>query len=416
MRQSELFTKTRKEVPADEISTNAQLLIKGGYIYKEMAGVYSILPLGLRVIERIVSIVKEEMDLIGGVQMKTSAIQTKEVWEKTNRWDDEIVDNWFKTKLKNGTEVGLSFTNEEAYSNIVKNYISSYKDLPIYLYDFKTIFRNEIRSKSGIMRGREFYWKALYSFSKNKEEHDVFYEKIKQSYLNIYKKVGLGELTFLTFAAGGTFSKYSHEFQTVSEAGEDNIYIDEKKGIAINEEVLTDEVLIDLGIEKNKLIQKKAIEVGNIFSLGTKFSEPFNLVYKDNNGKEQIVYMGSYGIGITRLLGTIVEVLSDEKGIVWPESIAPFKIHLLMLGKKKETRDKSEDLYNKLLKKNIDVLFDDREYVSAGEKFADADLLGVPLRIVISDRSLEKESVEIKYRKEKETTIISIEEFIEKYV
>jgi prolyl-tRNA synthetase len=408
MRQSQLFTKTRKENPADEVAKNAQLLIRGGFVHKEMAGVYSMLPLGYRVVEKIIAIVKEEMDAIGGVQMKTSALQSKEVWEKTNRWDDEVVDNWFKTTLKNGTEVGLSFTNEEAYSNIVKNYVSSYKDLPLYLYDFKTIFRNEVRSKSGIMRGREFYWKALYSFSTDKEQHDAFYEKAKQAYANVYNRTGLGEYTYMTFASGGTFSKYSHEFQTVSDAGEDIIYVDEEKGIAVNKEVFTDDVLTELGLDKNTLQEKKAIEVGNIFSLGTKFSEPFELTYKNNEGENVPVFMGSYGIGITRLMGTVVEVLSDEKGIVWPESIAPFKVHLVSLGAK----DESEKVYADLIAKGVEVLFDDREGVMAGEKFADADLLGMPYRIVVSDRSLQNGGYEIKKRTEDKASIVSHDELV----
>src|ERR1035437_4579319 len=225
MRQSQLFTKTRREAPADETAKNAQLLIRAGFIHKEMAGVYSYLPLGLRVIKNIENIIREEMNAIGGIEMKTSVLQNKEVWEKSNRWDDAVVDNWFKTKLKNGAEVGLSFTNEEAYSNILKQYVDSYKDLPIYPYDFKEIFRNEARSKSGIMRGREFYWKAMYSFSKNEAEHLAFYEKATHAYKNIFNRVGVGEKTYLTFASGGTFSKFSHEFQTVCDAGEDIIYI-----------------------------------------------------------------------------------------------------------------------------------------------------------------------------------------------
>jgi prolyl-tRNA synthetase len=410
MRQTQLFTKTKKENPADEVSKNAQLLIRAGYIYKEMAGVYTILPLGYRVMEKIIKIVKEEMDVIGGIQMKTSVIQTKEVWEKTNRWSDEVVDNWFKTALKNGTEVGLSFTNEEAYSNIMKSFISSYKDLPLYPYDFKTIFRNETRSKSGMMRGREFYWKALYSFSADQAQHDAFYEKAKEAYGAIYTRVGLGEHTYMTFASGGTFSKYSHEFQTVSEAGEDLIYIDEAKGIAINEEVLNDEVLAELGIERSTLIEKKAIEVGNIFSLGFKFSEPFDLTYKNNEGLDVPVFMGSYGIGVTRLMGTIVEVLSDEKGIVWPESVAPFKVHLLQLGD--QVASEAEQIYSALLKHNIEVLFDDRIGLSAGEKFADSDLLGMPHRVVVSERSLAQGGLEYKRRDSKDSTILSIDALI----
>lgn len=411
MRQSHLFTKTQKENPADEVAKNAQLLIRGGYIYKEMAGVYTMLPLGLRVLEKIVSIVKEEMDAVGGVQMKTSALQTKEVWEKTNRWSDDVVDTWFKTTLKNGTEVGLSFTNEEAYSNIMKNYISSYKDLPVYPYDFKTIFRNETRSKSGIMRGREFYWKALYSFSTDLEQHNAFYEKIKQSYLNVYNRVGLGASTFVTFASGGTFSKFSHEFQTVSEAGEDLIYIDESKNIAINKEVLTDEVLAELSIDRTTLVEKKAIEVGNIFSLGSKFSDPFDLTYKNSEGTAVPVFMGSYGIGITRLMGTVVEVLSDEKGIVWPESIAPFTVHLLSLGE--ESKDVAEKLYTDLTTRGVEVLFDDRT-TTAGAKFADADLIGIPYRVVVSERSIASGGVEYKHRTNTEKgEVISIEALLD---
>ncbi|MEI6022768.1 MAG: aminoacyl--tRNA ligase-related protein [bacterium] len=411
MRQSTLFTKTKKEAPKDEVSKNAQLLIRGGFIYKEMAGVYTLLPLGLRVADKITDIIKKEMNSIGGVEMKTSALQSKEVWEKTNRWDDAVVDNWFKTTLKNGTEVGLSFTNEEAYSHILKDFVSSYKDLPLYLYDFKTIFRNEVRSKSGIMRGREFYWKALYSFSKNKEEHDAFYEKIKDVYMRIYDTVGLGAYTYITFASGGTFAKYSHEFQTISDAGEDTIYIDEVKKIAINEEVFNDEVLVDLGVTKDSLVQKKAIEVGNIFSLGSKFSEPFELTYKDNQGEEQLVYMGSYGIGITRLIGTIVETLSDEKGIVWPESVAPFTVQLIGLGDSLEKE--ANALYEKLTGLGIEVLFDDRIHASAGEKFADADLLGMSHRVVVSPRSLASGGFEYKKRTEQEGRIITESELLE---
>lgn len=413
MRQSQLFTKTKRESPADEVAKNAQLLIRGGYIHKEMAGVYSLLPLGFRVMEKIVTIVKEEMDAIGGVQMKTSALQNKEVWEKTNRWDDEVVDNWFKTTLKNGTELGLSFTNEEAYSNIVKNFVSSYKDLPIYPYDFKTIFRNEVRSKSGIMRGREFYWKALYSFSKDKAEHDEFYEKIKDAYVRVCQRVGIGEFTYVTFASGGTFSKYSHEFQTLSEAGEDTIYVDEKKRIAINKEVLTDDVLADLGVDRSDLVEKKAIEVGNIFSLGFKFSEPFDLTYKNADGEDVPVFMGSYGIGVTRLMGTIVETLSDDKGIIWPEAVAPFKVHLIALG---EDMTEAEALYKTLVEQGVEVLFDDRGGLTAGEKFTDADLLGMPWRVVVSKRSLENGGAEVKKRTDADGRIVSLADVAKLFV
>ena len=419
MKQSKLFTKTKKEAPSDEVSKNAELLIRGGFIHKEIAGVYSYLPLGLRVIKKIENIIREEMNVIGGQEMKTSILQNKEIWEKTNRWDDEVVDTWFKTKLKNGGEIGLSFTNEEAYSNILKQYVSSYKDLPIYPYDFKNIFRNEARSKSGIMRGREFYWKALYSFSKDEIEHNNFYEKMKVAYQNVFKRVGIGHLTYITFASGGSFSKFSHEFQTVISVGEDTIYLDENSGVAINKEVYNDETISQLGLDKAKLTEKRAVEVGNIFSLGTKFSEPFDLKYRDEKGKEKSVIMGSYGIGLSRLMGTIVEALADDKGIIWPESVAPFNIHLLVLGDDDTIFAEANKIYESLEKNRIEVLFDDRKEISAGEKFAEADLLGIPYRAVVSARSLKDLSagvvgggIELKKRTEEKGKIVSLEELL----
>ncbi len=387
MRQSKLFTRTRKDAPKDEVAKNAELLIRGGFIHKEMAGVYSYLPLGLRVIKNIEKIIREEMNAIGGIEMKTSVLQNKEVWEKSNRWDDAVVDNWFKTKLKNGGEVGLSFTNEEAYSNILKQYVSSYKDLPAYPYDFKEIFRNEARSKSGIMRGREFYWKALYSFSKDETEHNKFYAEATEAYKKIFIRAGIGDKTYLTFASGGTFSKFSHEFQTVCESGEDIIYIDESKKLAINKELIDEESLMkDMNLDKKNLIEKKAIEVGNIFSLGTKFSEPFDLKYKNDKGENIMVFMGSYGIGLGRLMGTIVELFADDKGIVWPKEVAPFKAHLLLLSTDEKTQKLADDVYEKLTAKNIEVLYDDRD-LRAGEKFADSDLIGIPTRIIVGDKT-----------------------------
>lgn len=404
MRQSQLFTKTKKEAPKDEVSVNAQLLTRAGYIYKEMAGVYTYLPLGLLVLKNIENIIREEMNAIGGIEMKTSILQSKEVWEKSGRWDEKIVDNWFKTKLKNGTNVGLSFTNEEAYSNILKQYVSSYKDLPIYAYDFKEIFRNEARSKSGILRGREFYWKAMYSFSKNETEHNDFYEKAKVAYQKVYDRVGIGHLTYLTFASGSTFSKFSNEFQALTEAGEDIIYLDEKKRMAVNKEVYNDEVLQSLELDKKEMVEKKAVEVGNIFTLGTKFSDPFDLKYKNEKGEDQMVFMGTYGIGLSRLMGTIVEINHDEKGMIWPEAVAPFKVHLLSLGKNEE----AEKIYQELSEKGVEVLFDDRE-LSAGAKFADSDLIGIPYRVVVSEKSLKAGGVEVKKRNEEKSEIIELQ-------
>ncbi len=410
MKESSLFAKTQKTIPQDERSLNAQLLLRAGFIYKEMAGVYTFLPLGLRVVQKITAIIKEEMDKVGGIEIQTTALQKKEPWEATGRWSDKIVDNWFKTKLKNGTEVGLGFTQEEAITDMMRSFISSYKDLPVYVYDIRTVFRNEKRAKSGLLRGREFFWKALYSFSLNKDEHDVFYEKVKKAYLDIFQKVGIGKQTYLTFASGGTFSKYSHEFQTITEAGEDTIFIDKKKNIALNKEVYNEKVLNDLGLNKKDLVEEKGIEVGNIFSLGERYSRALNLTYLDKEGHSHYVFMGSYGIGISRLMGTIVEVNHDEKGIIWPENVAPFQFHLLSFGKDKE----AESVYKYLLKNKKEVLFDDREK-SAGEKLADSDLCGIPWRIIVSEKSLQKGGVEIKKRGQKETKVIKKENIL-KYV
>ena len=305
MRSTELFTKTKKQAPADEVSKNAQLLIRAGYIHKEMAGVYTFLPMGLRVLENICQVIREEMNAIGGQELKMTTLQDPEIWQATDRWDDEKVDVWFKTKLKNGSEIGLGPTHEEPLIRAVKPYISSYKDLPFLAYQIQTKFRNETRAKSGVMRGREFLMKDLYSFARTEEEHDELYEKIKQAYFKVYKRLGVGEQTFLTFASGGMFSQFSHEFQTVCEAGEDTIYLDRKKGIAINEEVNDDKVLAELGVKREDLEEVRAAEVGNIFTLKDKFSKPLGLNYLDENNQEMDVLMGCYGIGPSRLVGVI---------------------------------------------------------------------------------------------------------------
>lgn len=414
MLQSKLFTKPRKDSPKDEASKNADLLIRAGFVHKEMAGVYSFLPLGEIVLQNIISIIRDEMNAIGGQELHLSSLQKKETWEKTDRWDEKKVDIWFKTELKNGTELGLAFTHEEPLTALMKDHITSYKDLPFSTYQFQTKFRNETRAKSGIMRTREFIMKDLYSFSKNEEEHNEFYEKAKEAYINIFNAVGLCNITHVTFASGGSFSKYSHEFQTVTDAGEDIIYIDEEKNIAINKEVYTDEVIADLGLNKDKLVEKKAVEVGNIFSLGTKFSDAENLTYKDENGKEQKVIMGSYGIGPARIMGTVVETLSDEKGIVWPERIAPFKVHLVTLGADEDVLSYSREVYEKLWREDVTVLWDDRDK-QPGQKFAESDLIGLPARIVISKKTIDEGKLEVKRRKNGEAQMMELAEIIAEF-
>jgi prolyl-tRNA synthetase len=398
MKQTQLFTKTRREAPKDEVAKNAQLLIRAGFIHKEMAGVYAYLPLGLRVMNKIVGIIREEMNAIGGQELHLTALQDKRVWEATNRWSDDVLDIWFKTKLKNNSEIGLGITHEEPLTNLMKDHIRSFRDLPIAVYQFQTKFRNEARAKSGIMRGREFLMKDLYSFNLDSASHEIFYEKAKQAYVNVFNRVGLGDKTYVTFASGGSFSKYSHEFQTVTDAGEDTIFVHEGKKIAVNKEVLNDEVLKDLNIEKGALIEKKAVEVGNIFNLGTKFSDALGLVYSDEKGTSKSVYMGSYGIGPGRVMGTIAEILSDEKGLIWPKAVAPFSIHLIALfGKDEKVKNSADELYAKLSAKGVEVLYDDRD-ATAGEKFSDSDLIGIPVRYIISEKTLANDSVEVKDR------------------
>lgn len=388
MRQSQLFTKTRREAPKDEVAKNAQLLIRGGYIHKEMAGAYSYLPIGLRTLNNIIKIIREEMNKIGGQEVLLTTLQESKAWEATGRWSDKDIDVWFKTELKSGGELGLAPTHEEPLTNVMCEHISSYRDLPRYVYQFQNKFRNELRAKSGIMRSREFIMKDLYSFNRDEKEFRKFYEACAEAYMKIFERVGLGEQTYRTFASGGSFSKFSDEFQTVSDAGEDTIYVHEGKHIAVNKEVYQDEILKELGIKKSELKEAKAIEVGNIFPLGTRFSDALGLTYKDEDGSSKPVIMGSYGIGPGRLMGTIVETLSDEKGIVWPEEVAPFRVHLVELGgDNDDVRREAEELYRELGSAGIEVLWDDRD-ARAGEKFADSDLLGIPLRIVVSEKTL----------------------------
>lgn len=398
MLQSQLFTKTRKETPTDEVAKNAQLLIRAGYIHKEIAGVYSFLPLGLRVMNRIIGIIREEMNALGGQELHLTALQDPKIWEASGRWSEKAVDTWFKTKVKVAGEVGLAFTHEEPLTRLLKDHVRSYKDLPFSAYQFQTKFRNEPRAKSGILRGREFLMKDLYSFSRDQKEHEAFYQKAIEAYKKIFNRVGIGDKTYLTFASGGSFSTYSHEFQTVTDAGEDTIHLCEKCSVAVNEEIIKD-VSACPECSNTTLIPKTAVEVGNIFPLGTKYSEALDLSYLDENGARQFVFMGSYGIGPGRLMGVIVELFSDEKGIIWPENVAPFKVHLISVAGAEGARVKKEAdaLYTQLAQAGREVLYDDRD-LRPGEKFADADLIGIPVRVVISEKTLAEKKIEIKNR------------------
>lgn len=410
MRQSKLFTKTRKEAPADETSKNAVLLMRAGYIAKEMAGAYSYLPLGIRVVEKIKEIVREEMNAIDGQELIMTTLQRKELWEKTGRWDDSVVDVWFKSGLKAGGEVGFGWSHEEPIGEMMKNYIASYKDLPISVYQFQTKLRNELRAKSGIMRGREFIMKDMYSFCADEESHLAYYESVKPAYMNVFKRLGIGDDTFVTFAAGGAFTKFSHEFQTICEAGEDITYINKEKGIAINSEVLNDETLQSLGVTHEELTETKTAEVGNIFNFGQQKAEDLGLMMKDASGESVPVWMGSYGIGVTRLMGVLVEKFADDKGIVWPEAVAPFKVHLVGLNNDDgEVKDFTDGIYLSLKEKGVEVLYDDRD-LRAGEKFADSDLLGLPYRVIVSKKAKEEGKFEVITRATGETRLLTEEE------
>jgi len=412
MRQSELFTKTRREAPKDEVAKNAQLLIRAGFIHKEMAGVYSLLPLGLRVLERISAVIRDEMNKIGGQEILMTTLQQKELWEQTDRWSDSVVDSWFKTKLKDGGEVGLGFTHEEPLTSIMRSHVASYHDLPKLVYQIQWKFRNEERAKSGIIRGREFLMKDLYTFATSEEEHAKLYEKVAAAYERIFERLGIGEQTYRTFASGGVFSKYSHEFQCLSEVGEDTVYVHKEKRVAVNKEVMNAEVLADLGLSKNELTEAKAVEVGNIFSLGTRFSKALGLRFKGKDGKQEDVIMGSYGIGPTRLMGVLAELFSDVKGLAWPPAVAPFAAHLVAItGGNGDVREEADRLYEMFSENGIETLYDDRD-VRAGEKFADSDLIGIPKRLIISEKTMSEGGVEVVSRADGSTTFVSENDII----
>jgi prolyl-tRNA synthetase len=412
MRYSQLVGKTKKESPKDETSKSAELLIKGGFIHKEIAGAYAFLPLGYKVLNKIIQIIREEMEAIGGQELLLSSLQNPEVWEKCGRWDDNDFDVWFKTKLKSGTELGLAPTHEEPLAQLMKSQISSYKDLPLYVFQFQTKFRNEARAKGGLLRTREFIMKDLYSFDKTEEDLNNFYEKVKEAYIKIFNRAGIGDKTYLTFASGGTFSKYSHEFQTECESGEDVVYLDRKKKVAINREVYTDDVIKDLGLNNKDIEEIKAIEVGNIFKQMTKFSTPLDLTYLDSDGTKKPVVTGAYGIGPARLMATVVELHNDFKGIIWPKNIAPFQVHLVGLNlEESQTKKTADEVYKTLIQKGDDVLFDDRLESTAGVKFSDADLVGIPYRFVVSQKT--GGFVEVKKRNEERSEIISLDKALD---
>jgi len=411
MLQSKLFSKTTKEKSADMESSSHELLVRAGYVDQLMAGVYTFLPLGFKVLQKIENIIRKNMEQppAFGQEIVMPVLQPKENWQKTGRW--ESLDILFKVKGGGDKEYAMGPTHEEVVAPLAKKFIFSYRDLPISLFQIQTKFRDELRAKSGILRTREFLMKDLYSFHPTQEDLDKYYEKMIKVYLNIFKELGLAKTTYRTLASGGSFSKYSDEFQTITEAGEDVIYICKKCGLAINREIKSENSVCPK-CKGSEFESKKAVEVGNIFKLGTKYSLPFDLKFRDKDGSEKPVIMGCYGIGLGRLMGTIVEVNHNERGIIWPKSVAPFLVHLICVENDKQIKAAGDKIYKTLQKENIEVLFDDRQDKTAGEKFADADLLGIPMRVVISKKTENAKSVEIKMRNESKAKLISNKNFI----
>lgn len=412
MRQSELFTRTLKEAPKDEVSANAKLLTRGGFIYKNSAGIYTYLPLGLRVIEKIAEIIREEMNAIGGKEIFMPAMVEKKYLDASGRWDVEV---GFEIKGKKEKEPNftLGWTHEEVLSEIASKYVSSYEDLPFYAYQIQTKFRNEPRAKSGLLRGREFIMKDLYSFHVSEEDLFRYYEEVKKAYLKIFNRCGLKAI--YTTAAGGEFTvSNTHEFQVETEAGEDEVILCRLCGYAENKEIAEHKAKERCPRCDNGVLEKvRTVEVGNIFPLGTKYAEAFNLKFTTENGGREHVVMGSYGIGLGRVMGTVAEVYHDKNGLIWPESVAPFRAHLLLVGEATEDLKKiATQVYNKLTQAGVEVLYDDREKVSAGEKFADADLIGIPSRLVVSEKTAVQNKVEVKERGDGEAKLMKVEEII----
>jgi len=417
MRLSDLFTRTARESAQGEVSRNARLLTRAGYISQLMAGVHSFLPLGLRVLDRIETIIREEMDGIRAQEILMPALQPKEIWDRSGRW--EKVDVLFKLTGAGDRELALGATHEEVVTQLVSGFIRSYRDLPVAVYQVQTKFRNEPRPKAGLLRAREFRMKDMYSFHTDQGSLDEFYEKAIGAYRSIFRRCGLASRTILTFASGGIFSTYSHEFQTLTPFGEDLIYRHPGSDSAINRELIDDETALAELLpgfkpnEKARMEELRAIEVANIFKLGSRFTDAFSARYADKSGEPQKIMMGCYGLGSTRLMGAIAECLSDEKGLVWPEEVAPYQVHLVSLVHTPEELEQCDAIYEAVSDRGASVLYDDRLLPQAGEKLADADLLGIPHRVVVSRKTLSHGCVEWKARLSNESAVVTLDKLTE---
>jgi prolyl-tRNA synthetase len=411
MRLSQTFAKTSKTLAGEGDSLNYKLLTRGGFVDQLMAGVYSYLPLGLKVLRKIEQVVREEMDGLGAEEILMPMLHPKANWVATGGWDN--VDVLFKLKSRTGNEYALGSSEEEIVTPLVMSRSQSYRQFPIKVYQIHWKFRDELRAKSGIMRGREFFMKDMYSFHTSQEDFDQFYQQAKETYLRIYKRLGL--VAKVTEASGGDFSdKISYEFEVLTDAGEDVIYYCDECDFCVEDEVSK----VKPGdkcprCSKGLLKEAKSAEVGNVFDLGQKHSRAFDLGYVDEHDQKQYPIMGCYGIGISRVMGVIAEKYADERGIAWPESAAPADVHLVRLGTDERVIAAADKLYDQLQKAGRDVIYDDRDE-SAGAKFADADLIGVPKRLTVSKKTLELESAELKHRNKDAVSMIKLSEVLEK--
>lgn len=419
MFQSKLFYKTTKNKTASADSVSHDLLVRAGYIDQLMAGVYSFLPLGFKVLKNIENIIRKNTEIIDGQEVLLPVLHPKENWQKTGRWDS--LDILFKVKGSGDKEYAMGATHEEVITPLAKKVVFSYRDLPFSLFQIQTKFRDELRAKSGILRTREFLMQDLYSFHNTQEDLDKYYDRASKSYEKIFKEAGISKFTYKTLASGGSFSKYSEEFQMLTEAGEDIIYICKKCKTAINKEIKSETPNcpncvptghLSKGDKGSEFEEKKAVEVGNIFKLGTKYSLPFNLKFTDKDANEKSVIMGTYGIGLGRLMGAIVEINHDDRGIIWPKNVAPFLVHLIQVENTPKVKKTAEKLYKDLQKENVQVLYDDRQEKSAGEKFADADLIGIPYRVIVSEKTLKGNSVEVKERNKDKAKLVKMKSLI----
>jgi prolyl-tRNA synthetase len=422
MKYSQMFAKTLKTAPSTADTANHRLLVQAGFVRQVMAGVYTYLPLGLRVLNKISKIVREEMDPIGGQEVLMPMLHPSALWKQTGGWDK--IDVLFKIKSRTGKDYAMSQSNEETVTPLAKEWIHSAKDMPLAIYHINWKFRDELRSKSGIMRGREFLMKDMYSFHATQDDFDKFYAKAKVAYMNVYKRLGL--VAKATEASGGAFTeKVSYEFEVLTDAGEAPVLYCDKCDYCVN---VDDIKTYKLGDEcpickKDKLKSAMASEVGNVFDLGQKYSKAFDLTFIDESGEKKYPIMGCYGIGISRTMGVIVEKFNDERGIMWPASIAPYTVHLVSLNTNDESVIKrADEIYELLTKAGVEVLYDERTEVGAGQKLGEADMIGCPVRAVISSKTLLRsselragtagEQVEVKMRNEKDAKLVSVEELI----